>query len=168
MFACAGLVWHSHGEANGDDEMRNALVARRRSLQLLGIVGVSLLAGCGANIPTQMNIEASSSQPEYLMGEITKAGGFGLSKINFKADSLKKSCEGQSLNGETQLMSNGLWQDSYKHKFPITCSDGSTGLVILQLTIKGGSGVRGTGYGEMEDGSVVKISVGETSGGITW
>jgi hypothetical protein len=38
----------------------------------------------------------------------------------------------------------------------------------MKLTIKGTSGVRGTGYGEMEDGSVVKISVGETSGGITW
>ncbi|MDB9851651.1 hypothetical protein OAC62_01755 [Amylibacter sp.] len=140
--------------------MNKALVA--------GIVGLGLLVGCGANIPTQMNIEASSSQSEYLMGEITRAGGFGLSKINFKADSLKKSCKGQSLNGEIQLMSNGLWQDSYKHKFPITCSDGSTGLVMLQLTIKGASGVRGTGYGKMDDGSVVKISVGETSGGIDW
>jgi hypothetical protein len=133
-----------------------------------GAVSFSFLAGCGVNIPTQMNIEASPNRPEYLMGEITRAGGIGLSKINFKTNSIKKSCEGQSLNGETHLMSNGLWQDSYKHKFTISCSDGSTGLVILQLTIKGASGVTGNGYGEMEDGSIVKISVGETNGGVAW
>lgn len=38
MFACAGLVWHSHLETHGDDGMRKALVA--------GIVALGLLAGC--------------------------------------------------------------------------------------------------------------------------
>ena len=39
---------------------------------------------------------------------------------------------------------------------------------MLRLAITGSSGVTGSGYGEMDDGSTVKISVGETSGGITW
>jgi hypothetical protein len=140
--------------------MRNALAA--------GFIGFGLLSGCGSAIPTQMNIAAGSKQPEFLMGEITREGGYGLSKINFTAQNLEKSCEGQSLNGEIQIMSNGPWQDSYKHKFPITCSDGSKGIVMMRLTIKGSSGVRGTGFGEMNDGSTVKISVGETSGGLAW
>ena len=126
------------------------------------------MASCGPQISTQMNIEKGSGKPEYLMGEITRAGGYAFKKINFKAENLKKSCEGQSLNGKAQIVSNGLWKDTFKHKFPITCSDGSTGMVMLRLAITGSSGVTGSGYGEMDDGSTVKISVGETSGGITW
>ena len=38
MFACAELVWHSHRETHGDDEMRKALV--------IGVLGFGLLAGC--------------------------------------------------------------------------------------------------------------------------
>ena len=38
MFACAGLVWHSHRETHGDDGMHKTLIA--------GIVALGLLAGC--------------------------------------------------------------------------------------------------------------------------
>ena len=127
------------------------------------------LAGCGfgPNIPTQMNIESDPEKPEFLMGEITRAGGFAFQKINFNAENLKKTCQGQSLDGMLTVASNGLFRDNYKHKFPITCSDGSKGVVMLNLVL-GNGGVTGSGYGEMDDGSVIKISVGNSSGGIAW
>lgn len=140
-----------------------------RKALALGLLSLSIFAGCGgASIPVQMNIDTSSKKPAFLMGEVTRAGGFAFQKINFKAENLNMSCKGQSLNGQVQIASNGLFKDRYKHKFPIECSDGSVGMVMLELTIEGASGVVGTGYGEMESGSAVRISIGNTNGGIVW
>ena len=143
--------------------MRKALVA--------GIVGFGLLGGCGLKIPTQMNI-VTKDKPEFLMGRITPVKAVGLkamSRINFEVENVRKTCEGQSLNGEGNLMSNGLSQDQFKHNFKLKCSDGSKGNVILLINNTFGAGFSGVGYGEMDDGSTIKISVGKSRlGQLDW
>ena len=142
-----------------------------RKLLVLGFVGIGFLAGCGgANIPAQMTVENTNQRPEFLMGEVTRVPGrgFALQRINFRAEGLDTICEGTSLNGAISIGSNGLNKDSYKLKFPINCDDGRSGMVMLDLTIAGYSGVSGSGYGEMSDGSIIKLSVGNTSGGLRW
>ena len=134
--------------------MRKALVA--------GIVGIGLLAGCMTN-GLQMNIiNNSDDKPEFLMGEITQVKA--LKSITFVAENFTVSCEGVSPDGNVQL---GLTHDIYTHQFPISCSDGRDGTVRLRIRVGGGS-IRGTGIGQMSDGSDVRISIGETSGGIVW
>lgn len=141
-----------------------------RKILLSGIVGVGLLTGCGLKIPTQMNITANG-QPEFLMGRITPVnaiGVTGMTQIRFEVENLRKTCWGQSLNGERNLMSNGLSEDQFKHKFTFKCSDEATGNVILLLNNKLGTGFTGIGYGEMDNGSTIKISVGQAKLPLEW
>lgn len=135
--------------------MRKGLVA--------GIVGVGLLAGC-INLATQMNIIDQQGQSEFLMGEITSINS-NFAKINFTAESFSKTCEGTSLEGQVKYALPG---DTYYHQFPISCSDGSNGVVRLRFKLGGHSTMTGSGIGTMSDGSDVRISIGETSGGIVW
>lgn len=134
-----------------------------RKVAAAAIVGVGLLSGC-INVATQMNIIDKQGQTEFLMGEITSVNG-GYNKINFAAESFSMSCEGTSLDGQVSLALSG---DTYSHQFPISCSDGSNGAVRLRFKLGQRGSMTGSGIGQMSDGSDVRISIGETSGGIVW
>ena len=134
-----------------------------RKAVIIGIVGIGLLAGC-INVATQMNIIDQQGQSEFLMGEITSVNG-GYNKINFAAESISKSCGGTSMDGQVSLALSG---DTYSHQFPVSCSDGSNGLVRLRFKLGPRGSMTGSGIGQMSDGADVRISIGETSGGIVW
>ena len=84
MFACAGLVWHSHRETHGDDEMRKALIA--------GIVALGLLAGC-TETREQMTANMNSNRDFYTTvlssGEVLTSSATGnwiVSTVKYKSN----------------------------------------------------------------------------------
>lgn len=134
-----------------------------RTISMTLATAVALLSGC-MTTDAQMNIIDRSGQSDLLIGEIVPLDGIDFRKINFQVSNFSTACQGQSLNGQREL---GMTRDTYKHEFPITCSNGDTGIVRIRFAT-GGRPFIGTGIGRMDDGSEIRITIGETAGTLTW
>ena len=128
-----------------------------------------LVAGC-TTPGLVMKIEAPSAQPKLLLGQFT--GSVALLQGNPKnaeihATDGSLTCSGQSDNGQfsTDMITNRI-----AHIFSITCSNGTTGQLFLNMsaTFKWVASVNGVGIGTLSDGSKIKVIVGDMSGQLLW
>lgn len=114
-----------------------------------------------------MKIEAPSAQPRVLLGQFT--GSIALLQGNPKnaevhATDGSLTCSGQSNTGQ---FSTDMRMNRITHTFFLTCSNGATGQMILNINASA-STINGIGVGTLSDGSKIKVIVGDLTGSLNW
>ena len=114
-----------------------------------------------------MKVETPSMQPKVLLGQFV--GSIALVQGNPKNAEVHASdgaltCTGQSNTGQ---FSTDMRMNRITHTFLVTCSNGTTGQMILNITASASS-INGIGVGTLSDGSKIKVIVGDLSGTLTW
>jgi hypothetical protein len=164
VFASAELVWESHFETRGDNEMHKSLIA--------GIVGLGYLTGCSAGYDIGMKLEKSPDDFEILMGSFD--GSMSIMHGNPKNATITATngditCDGAS---DTGKYSTDMGKNKVKHMFRITCDDGRTGNLMASITGRpsglAGLNIFGSGIGKLSDGTKIKIVFGDASGTLGW
>lgn len=140
--------------------MRNALVA--------GIVGLSLVAGCsapsaGLKIQPPKN---SNSEDAILLGTLELPNA-GLQKWagNLQVTDGELSCEGSD---EASKVDMGWAVGRLRHDIKLTCSDGRSGSVQVSLSGTTRENMSGVGVGKLNDGSKLRLIVGDAVGSLGW
>lgn len=133
----------------------------------LFLVTSVLLAGCTTSPSLAMKIEAPSSQSRVLLGQFQ--GSVALIQGSPKNAEISASdgsltCTGQSNNGQ---FSTDMRVNRITHTFSLTCSNGTSGQVILNINASAGN-VNGIGVGTLTDGSKIKVIVGDLTGTLNW
>ena len=120
------------------------------------------------NPDVAMKLEKSPSDFRILMGEfdgsLALIGGSPKNATIHATDG-EFSCEGKSNTGKFKT---DMRKNVVTHLFNLTCDNGSTGQVILKITMWGNGSAQGAGVGSMSDGSKLKIVVGDMSGTLGW
>ena len=141
---------------------------RTTLLQTIAFICVSTLgAGCSTTPSLAMKVETPSMQPKVLLGQFV--GSIALLQGNPKNAEVHASdgsliCTGQSNTGQ---FSTDMRMNRITHTFLVTCSNGTTGQMILNITASA-SNINGIGVGTLSDGSKIKVIVGDLSGTLTW
>jgi len=127
-----------------------------------------LLSGCVMNPDVAMKLEQSPTDFRIMMGEFN--GSLALihgspKNATISATDGEFGCEGVSSSGKFK---NDMYKNVVTHLFNLTCDNGTTGQVILKITLRSNGIAYGAGVGQMNDGSKLKIVVGEMSGTLAW
>jgi hypothetical protein len=125
------------------------------------------LTSCGmVNPDVAMRIENSTTGYEFLIGEFD--GSLALihgdptnAKIHVTDGEL--SCNGVSSTGK---FSTNMVTNRVSHFFNFSCNDGRTGQVPLKVSMKSDLNAHGIGIGTMNDGSKIKVVVGNSGNGL--
>mgnify|MGYP001565839679 CR=1 FL=1 len=125
-------------------------------------------ASCATNPDVAMKIEKSPSEFKILIGEFD--GSLALihgspKNAEIQATDGSFTCIGKSTTGE---FSTDFRKNKVRHLFNFTCDDGSTGQVILIITMWGNGQAQGVGTGVLSNGSKIKVVVGDMSGTLSW
>lgn len=115
-----------------------------------------------------MKIEKSPSEFKILMGEFN--GSLALLNGSPKNAEINAtdgvfSCLGKSTTGE---FSTDFTKNKVRHLFNFTCDDGTTGQVVLVVTLWSNGRTQGVGTGVLSNGSKIKVVVGDMSGTLDW
>ena len=137
-------------------------------MKFMALIFTVFLTACAMNPDVAMKLENSSSDFRILMGEFD--GSLALihgspKKASIHATDGEFSCEGKSNTGKFKT---DMRKNVVTHLFHLTCDNGSTGQVILKITMWGNGSTQGAGVGNMSDGSKLKIVVGDMSGTLRW
>ena len=147
--------------------MRKAVVARRHSLRLLGIVGVGLLAGCNMTHlegpPAAMSFKSGG---DVMIGQYNfpsvRPGSFG--RVDVTAE-LNVS------NGELTCSGTASYREQSVTQvvMPIACTDGAQGTARLVLNPDAWRvNISGVGIGTLSNGKQFRIIVGPMRGELDW
>ncbi len=139
--------------------------------RILSIGVLALASACATAPDVAMKIENSRDKFDILLGSFD--GSLALVHGNPKnatisATNGELTCDGVSTTGQ---FSTDMSKNKVKHNFSLKCSDGRTGRAVLTITARPdgyGLAARGAGIGSLNDGSRVKIVVGEASGTLGW
>ena len=133
-----------------------------RKLFVLGLLSIGLLSGC-ATPDVGMKIEKSPTNFDILLGSMENASSPKRSSI--VASNGELTCEGKATTGKTtvELSRNGI-----QATYAVTCSDGRTGNIIFKGSDYGVAGFKGAGIGKLNDGSKIRVVVGDAAGTISW
>ena len=133
-----------------------------RNIIVLGIASISLLTAC-ATPDVGMKIEKSRNDFEVLMGSMENASSPKTSSI--RASNGDLTCEAMATTGKVtiELSRNGI-----SATYAVKCSDGREGDLVFQGSDYGVYGFKGAGVGKLDDGSKIKIVVGDAAGAIGW
>ena len=131
------------------------------------LITLALGTGCSTSPSLAMKIEAPSTQPRVLLGQFT--GSVALLQGNTKNAEVSATdgtltCSGQSTTGQ---FSTDMRMNRIAHNFTLTCSNGTTGQMILNINASV-STINGIGVGTLSDGSKIKVVVGDLSGTFNW
>jgi len=126
------------------------------------------ISGCAMNPDLAMKIEPRQGEPRILLGEFI--GSLALihgdpKTARVQASDGQFSCEGASNSGtfKTDFRKNNV-----THLFRIKCSNGSHGEVMMKISMRGDGSASGIAVGKLNDGSKVKIVVGDMTGTLSW
>ena len=140
--------------------MHKALVA--------GIVSIGLLAGCSAPSAGLKIVSSKNSGKDdaILLGtlELPNAG-FGKWAGNLQVTDGEISCEG---SGEGSKVDTGWAVVRSRHSIDLVCSDGRTGSVQVSLSGSSSESMSGVGVGKLNDGSKLRLVVGDAVGSLSW
>jgi|TARA_R110002074_G_scaffold151162_3_gene304686 hypothetical protein len=144
----------------------------RSSLILLAVLGLFGLTGCSADYDAAMKIEKSKNDFQVLMG--TFDGSLALVHGSVKNATISMTdgsltCDGTSNSG---TFSTDMAKNKVKHLFSISCDDGRTGQLVLSITGRpsgiAGLNASGAGIGKLNDGSKIKVVIGDASATLGW
>ena len=125
-----------------------------RKTSVAGVFGLSILAGCAA--PTLgMKLQKSGNET-ILVGSINNL--LHPQKINFSATNGELVCDGTSRTGEAR---NLFGKSKMTVLFDLTCNNKTSGSLAFQGTYDGGDKYYGAGSGTLNDGTKVKVVVGD-------
>ena len=142
------------------------------SLPLTLFVLVSCLHGCSAAYDAAMKIEKSKDNFQVLMG--TFDGSLALVHGSVKEATISMTdgsltCNGISSSG---TFSTDMAKNKVRHQFNISCDDGRQGQLILSVTGRpsglAGLDAVGAGVGSLDDGSKIKVVIGDAAGTLGW
>lgn len=138
-----------------------------QKVSTLLLIASLLLAGCTTSPGLAMKIEAPPSQSRVLLGNFT--GSVALIQGSPKNAEIQASdgaltCIGKSNNGQ---FSTDMRMNRITHTFALTCSNGTSGQIILNINASAGN-VNGIGVGTLSDGSKIKVIVGDLTGTLNW
>ena len=139
--------------------MRKAVVA--------GIVGVGLLAGCSDPSATMQIVDKSGLEETTTLVGVMETGMVGPGKPGFKFD---------LSNGELTCITDrhsANWQRGWNRNrirqiVDFQCDDGRSGKIQIALSGTSNEDWSGVGQGKLNDGSKVRLLVGDMSGAINW
>ena len=125
-----------------------------RKALAVGVVGLGLLAGC-ASPDLGMKLQ-KNGQETILMGSVIDA--MNAKKASFSATNGDLMCDGTSKSGQTKTL---MTKYKVTMLFDVTCSDGTSGSLAFQGTHDGMDSYIGAGTGTLNDGTKVKVVVGD-------
>lgn len=139
-----------------------------RKAFVVGIVGLGLLAGCsvpsaGLKIQPSKN---SNKEDSILLGTLELPNA-GLQKWagNLNVTDGELSCEGSD---EASKVDMGWAVGRLRHDIKLTCSDGRSGSVQVSLSGTTRENMSGVGVGKLNDGSKLRLVVGDAVGSLSW
>jgi hypothetical protein len=144
------------------DELFNLWSLIMRKFLVFGLVSLGFVSAC-AQPDVAMKLEKSPTDFLILMGSIENATMPAKSSI-FATDG-EISCDAKAIDGKSTI---GWTKNKIKTTFDVSCSNGASGKVLFQGTVRGYDDIYGAGIGQMSDGSKVKIVVGDAAGTIGW
>lgn len=132
------------------------------------MAAIMFLYGCATNPDVAMKIEQTPEDFRILMGEFDGSlalihGSPKHARIHVTDGSF--SCDGVSNSGKfrTDMRTNHV-----THLFHFTCDDGSTGQLLLKITMRGDGEAYGAGVGNLNNGAQIKVVVGDMTGMLSW
>lgn len=142
----------------------------RSSTSKMAILAMSTfsLGGCATTPMLAMKVEPPSAPPKVLLGQFK--GSVALvhgdpKSAEIEATDGSLTCNGKSENGQ---FSTDMRKNRITHNFALTCSNGLTGKLLLDITASPSS-IDGVGVGTLSDGSRIKVIVGDhLKGELTW
>jgi hypothetical protein len=140
------------------------------SVRIIAILLISIpfgLLGCSLTPSLAMRIETPAKDTKILLGRFV--GSIALIHGSPKNAEIQASdgvldCTGRSNTGQ---FSTDMRINRISHNFPITCSNGTTGQLILNINASPAS-ISGIGVGTLSDGSKIRVVVGDLSGTLAW
>ena len=140
-----------------------------RKLLVLGFVGAGLLAGCGSTPSAGLKIEppkGSNAEEVILLGTLElPLSGFGEWGGNLIASDGEIECIGIE---ESKKFDSGWNIIRFQPNLKLTCNDGRTGNLTVNLSGRSREGMSGVGVGKLSDGSKIRMVVGDTVGSLSW
>jgi len=127
--------------------------------QVMVITGFILLSGCSVNTTIAMKLQQPTKPDTTLVGNLLINGGYSKT-IQFKVTDGYLQCNGVSETFKAVRDENTINISNIK------CSDGRTG--SISLTPSYGNPPRGLGTGRLDDGTKLKVLVGDLAGTIDW
>ena len=125
-----------------------------RKTVIAGIAYAITLSGCAA--PTLgMKLQKSGNET-ILVGSVNNL--LHPQKINFSATNGEMICDGTSRTAKAKSL---LGKSKMTVLFDLTCNNGTTGSLAFQGTYDGGDKYYGSGSGTLDDGTKVKVVVGD-------
>ena len=139
--------------------MREAVIA--------GLVGFGMLAGCSDPSATMQIINKSGPDKTTTLAGAMQMGVAGPGTPSFQFD---------LSNGELTCVTDELaanWQRGWNRNrlrqiVDFQCDDGRSGKVQIALSGTSHEDWSGVGQGKLDDGSKVRLLVGDMSGAINW
>ena len=134
---------------------------------VLGIVGLGLLIGCSDPSATMQIVNQSRPDKTTTLVGVMETGMVRLGKPGFQFD-----LSNGELNCVTdQLVANwqrGWMRNRLRQTVDFQCNDGRSGKIQMVLSGTSKEDWSGTGQGKLNDGSKVRLLVGDMSGAINW
>ncbi len=127
-----------------------------------------LCSACAVNPDVAMKLEKSPQDYKLLMGEFN--GSLALvhgspKNATIQATDGTLQCSGTSTTGDFKT---DMRKNIVTHLFNMKCTNGTSGQLILKITLRGDGNASGAGVGNMSDGSKLKVVVGDMSGQLSW
>ena len=133
--------------------MRNALVA--------AIVGSVLLAGC-AETPT-ITMKFKNQNETIMIGQMNLNDNWSTFHFDYEVTDGELTC-----SGKTTPAKPTLFNVNFNTVMSVDCDNGSNGKVSANLRLSGDGLWDGVGVGRLNDGTKIRIVVGQMSGDLTW
>lgn len=133
-----------------------------------GILGIGLLAGCSTP-SAGLKIEApkgSTKDDVILLGTLELPNsGFGEWGGVLNVTDGEVICTGEDKSSKVDM---GWSIGRIQHSINLECSDGRTGVVNVNLSGTTRENMSGIGVGKLNDGSKIRMVVGDAVGTLSW
>ena len=138
-----------------------------RKAFVVGLLGFGVLAGCSDPSATMQIVNKSGPEETTTLVGVMEIGMVGPGKPGFKFD---------LSNGELTCISDrqpANWQRGWSRNrvrqiVDFQCDDGRSGKIQMALSGTSNEDWSGVGQGKLDDGSKVRLLVGDMSGAINW
>ena len=153
VFAWVKSVWQSHCETHGDKKMRKALV--------VGVLGLGLLGGC-AETPT-ITMQFKDQSETIMIGQMNLNGDWNTIHFDYEVTDGEITCSGKTMPAKSTLLNV-----NFSTVMSVNCDTGSNGKISANLRLSEEGLWNGVGVGKLNDGTKIRIVVGQMSGNLEW
>ena len=142
----------SEGDTYGDGKMR---------IGLIGFVGLSMLAGC-AETPT-ITMKFIDQNETIMIGQMNLNDNWSTIHFDYEVTDGEVTCLGKTTPARSTLLNV-----NFSTVMSVDCDNGSSGKVSANLRLSEDGLWDGVGVGRLNDGTKIRIVVGQMSGDLTW